>query len=157
MTQPAPLAGSPKEIMTQLSPAGLSKENHDTAPGPAGGWLIPVAQHYYINGNMPDFVSADKHTLIIPFVLEGTRDEATAVMERVREEMAAANEASETFFIAIVGQISSELETNEVAVSDIEKGEQFGIPVALVILLILFGSVIAALIPLLLHCEHGVV
>jgi len=116
----------------------------------AGNSFLPVAGHYYINGNMPDFVSTDKHTLIIPFVLKGTRDESTADMEPIREKIAVMNEASDSFFVAIVGEISAELETNEVAINDIEKGERFGIPAALIILLVLFGAVIAALIPLFL-------
>jgi putative drug exporter of the RND superfamily len=112
--------------------------------------LIPIAGHYYINGNLADFVSDDRHTLMIPFVLDGTLDEATEAIEPVLGEMMEANEASEDFFVAIVGQISFQLESNELSVTDIEKGERFGIPAALVILLVLFGAVVAALIPLFL-------
>lgn len=112
--------------------------------------LVPVAGHYYINGNIPDFVSSDKHTLIIPFVLDGTLDEANEAIEPVVEQMQIANDASESFFVVLVGQISVQMETNELSESDITKGERFGVPTALVILLILFGAVLAALVPLLL-------
>jgi RND superfamily putative drug exporter len=54
------------------------------------------------------------------------------------------------FFVAIVGQTSFQAESNELAVSDIEQGERYGVPMALVILLVLFGAVVAALIPLFL-------
>jgi putative drug exporter of the RND superfamily len=112
--------------------------------------LIPVAGHYYINGHIEDFVSADKRTLMIPFVLDGALDEATAAIEPVLEEMVAISNASDAFFVAIVGQISFQLESNELSVSDISKGERFGLPAALIILLALFGAVVAALIPLIL-------
>ena len=39
-------------------------------------------------------------------------------------------------------------ESNELSVKDIEQGERFGVPMALVILLVLFGAVLAAFIPL---------
>ena len=112
--------------------------------------LVPVSGHYYINGKIPDFVSRDKHTLMIPFVLNGTLDEVTTAIEPVFDEIKIANEEAESFFIGIVGQVSYQLESNELALSDIEKGERFGIPTALGILLILFGAVVAALVPLFL-------
>jgi RND superfamily putative drug exporter len=112
--------------------------------------LIPAAGHYYINGNIPDFVSRDRHTLMIPYVLDGELDEATAAIEPVLEQIMAANEATDDFLVAIVGQISFQLESNELSVSDIEKGERFRFPAALLILLALFGAVVAALIPLFL-------
>ena len=112
--------------------------------------LQPIAGHYYINGRIPDFVSDDRHTLIIPFLLSGELDAATDAVEPVLAELMEANEAAGDFFIAIVGQISFQLETNELSVSDIEKGERFGVPAALLILLVLFGAVVAALVPLFL-------
>ena len=112
--------------------------------------LQPIAGHYYVNGNNPAFVSGDRHTLIIPFLLSGDLDQATEAVEPVLAQVLEANEATDDFFVALVGQISFQLETNELSTSDIEKGEQFGVPTALVILLVLFGALAAALVPLFL-------
>ncbi|MDA0798781.1 MAG: MMPL family transporter [Chloroflexi bacterium] len=130
------------EFQQQVEAAFAIAEPHEA--------LIAAAGHYYINGNIPDFVSRDRHTLMIPYVLDGELHEATAAIEPVLEQIMAANEATDDFLVAIVGQISFQLESNELSVSDIEKGERFGVPVALLILLALFGAVVAALIPLFL-------
>ncbi len=45
------------------------------------------------------------------------------------------------------GEASIAYENSELAVADLEKGERFGIPVALIILLIIFGTLVAALLP----------
>jgi RND superfamily putative drug exporter len=116
--------------------------------GQAG--MEAVAGHYYINGGIAQFVTVDKRTLIVPFTLTGELDAATSVIEPVVGEIIALNAAHPDLFIAIVGQLSFQVEVNELSVSDISQGEQIGVPMALVILLVLFGAVVAALIPLLL-------
>ena len=61
------------------------------------------------------------------------------------------------FFVGIVGEASAAFESNELAVADIEQGETFGVPAALIILLALFGAVLAALVPLALAAVSIVV
>ena len=39
-------------------------------------------------------------------------------------------------------------ESNELATHDLERGERFGVPVALIVLLLLFGAVVATMLPL---------
>ena len=48
----------------------------------------------------------------------------------------------------IGGDASVAFENNELSAEDLEKGERFGIPIALIILLALFGAVVATLLPL---------
>ena len=45
------------------------------------------------------------------------------------------------------GTASISYESNELAREDLEQGERFGIPVALIILVALFGTTVAALVP----------
>ena len=54
------------------------------------------------------------------------------------------------FRVLIGGEASIAFEGNELAEADLQKGERFGIPVALIILLIIFGAALAALLPILL-------
>ena len=58
-----------------------------------------------------------------------------------------ANE-DEDFVVLIGGDASVAHENNELAESDLRNGERFGIPVALLVLLVLFGALVATLIPL---------
>jgi putative drug exporter of the RND superfamily len=52
---------------------------------------------------------------------------------------------------AATGEHSSDVDTDELALDDLKKGELFfGAPAALVILLLVFGAVVAALVPLIL-------
>jgi uncharacterized membrane protein YdfJ with MMPL/SSD domain len=52
---------------------------------------------------------------------------------------------------AVTGEHTSDVDTDELALDDLKKGELFfGAPAALVILLLVFGAVVAGLVPLLL-------
>ncbi len=94
-------------------------------------------------------VSGDRKTTIIPFVMEGEFDDATKNVEEVLEIVREANGVG-GFNVLIVGEASISVEANEIDSADTEKGERIGVPIALIILLVLFGAVVAAVIPLLL-------
>ncbi len=103
-------------------------------------------RNYYQEGD-ERLVSADRQTTIMEVVLAGTFDEAAVNVERVIDVVKEAD-ASEDFRVLIGGTASISFETNELSRHDLEQGERFGLPVALIILLILFGTVIAALLPI---------
>ena len=68
----------------------------------------------------------------------------------VVEEVAAADENAD-FAVAIAGDETLDHDFNALSQEDLEKGElQFGLPAALIILLLVFGAVVAGLIPLLM-------
>ena len=92
-------------------------------------------------------MSADRKSTLILFEMAGTLEDAERNIEHVFE---AIDEVStdDGFRVLIVGQASSSYETNEFATHDLEQGERFGVPVALLILLVLFGAVVAALVPI---------
>ena len=109
---------------------------------------VESAVNFYILGD-PALVSEDEHTTIIPMVMAGDLDQATASVEDVLEIVREEN-GQDGFEVYVVGESSVSAESNELATSDIEQGERFGVPVALVILLVLFAAVVAALLPLFL-------
>ncbi len=111
-----------------------------------GPEVIAGGQNYY-QASDEGLVSADRKTTIMPMVMTGELDEATANIESVLDIIAEENEAS-GFQVLIVGDISIPFESNELSQKDIEKGEKIGVPVALIILLVLFGAVLAAFIPI---------
>ena len=81
------------------------------------------------------------------FVLAGDYEEAT---ENVEDVVHAVEELDSVdgFRVLLGGDASVAFENNELSAEDLEKGERFGIPVALIILLTLFGSVVATMLPL---------
>ena len=107
--------------------------------------IVAGALHYYL---LPDerLVSADRKTTIMPLAMTGTLAEAEVNVEHVFDAIDEANTA-DGFRVLIVGSASISYENNEFALRDLEQGERFGVPVALIILLVLFGAVVAALIP----------
>ena len=111
-----------------------------------GPEVIARGQNYYQKTD-PSLVSADRKTTIMPLVMTGELDEATKNIESVLDIIAEETEAS-GFRVLMAGDVSVAFESNELGQADIEKGERIGVPVALIILLILFGALLAALIPL---------
>ncbi len=110
------------------------------------------AQNYYIvNALAPDLarnmVSMDRRTTILTIPMAGDFDEASVNVEKLIELVEEAD-AADDFRVLISGAASVSYETNEFSTHDLEQGERVGIPVALLILLALFGAVVAALIPI---------
>src|SRR5919204_289774 len=60
-------------------------------------------------------------------------------------------DASPAFTVSVTGQRTLDRDFNELSQSDLQHGElQFGLPAALIILLLVFGAVVAGLVPLLM-------
>ncbi len=108
------------------------------------GPLVPPEQLQQL---LPLLVSADRRTTLIHYTLAGTSQEATANVEDVIHKVEEANEADD-FLVLIGGDASIAFENNELSAEDLEKGDRIGVPVALIILLALFGAVAATLLPL---------
>ena len=111
-----------------------------------GGRVVTFVQNYY-QGSDESLVSMDRKTTIMPLVMTGRLEEAESNIESVLhvvEEM----DASDDFRVLITGASSISYENNELATHDLEQGEQVGVPVAMLILLVLFGALVAALAPI---------
>ena len=96
---------------------------------------------------LPLLRSPDEKTVLMHYTLAGTSQEATANVEDVIHKVEEANQADD-FLVLIGGDASVAFENNELARHDLEKGERFGVPVALIVLLLLFGAVVATMLPL---------
>ena len=91
-------------------------------------------------------VSTDRRSAIVAIRMTGTLGDA---LENIEEVIHVVEEADgrDGFDVLIVGDVSSRFEQAELSATDLEQGERFGLPIALLILLVLFGAVVAALIP----------
>jgi uncharacterized membrane protein YdfJ with MMPL/SSD domain len=107
------------------------------------GRLTAEAQSY-VTGSEPA-ISADRHATLVPVAILDD-DETPAVVERLE-----AADQDPAFEVSITGERSLDHDFNELSQEDLEKGElQFGLPAALIILLLVFGAVVAGLVPLLM-------
>ena len=108
------------------------------------GPLIPQEQLARL---LPLLVSANRNTALIHYTLAGDSEDAIRNVEDVIHVVEEAENADD-FRVLIGGDASVAFESNEFAQSDLEQGERFGVPVALLVLLLLFGAVIATMLPL---------
>ncbi len=98
----------------------------------------------YLEGNTA-LVSADRSATIVPLGI-ADEDEAEAVIEAVEQA-----DEDAAFTVSVTGDQTLDYDFNLLSQEDLEKGElQFGLPAALIILLLVFGAVVAGLIPLLM-------
>ena len=107
--------------------------------------VIAGGLNYYLTGD-ESLVSPDRTAMVMPLVVAGELDQAIENVEEVVHVTSAADR-TDGFRVLVGGEASISYENNELAVSDLEKGERFGIPVALIILLIIFGTLVAAFLP----------
>jgi RND superfamily putative drug exporter len=93
-------------------------------------------------------VSADGHTVLIPVTLSGDEVDAADTAAPVVDAVERAN--ADGFRVTTVGFGSVEGEMTTLLEETLAQGEMIGIIVALVILLIVFGAVVAAGLPIVL-------
>ena len=111
-----------------------------------GPEAVTAGLNYYLTGDERQ-VSPDRRTTLMPFRLAGDLNEAEGHAEHILDIVEAAD-GVDGFRVLTSGRASISVEQNELALHDLEQGERFGIPVALLILVALFGSLVAALAPI---------
>jgi uncharacterized membrane protein YdfJ with MMPL/SSD domain len=105
---------------------------------------VAAIRSYYETDDR-SLVSGDRHATLIPMniVSEDAAGDIIAAVERADE--------SPEFEVTVAGNEVLDHDFNLLSERDLREGElQFGIPAALIILLLVFGAVVAGLIPLLL-------
>jgi RND superfamily putative drug exporter len=109
----------------------------------ATGVVQPVRTWYTTDD--PILVAPSGRATIIPIGLRGDGEEGIERVIRVVDESEA-----EGFETAVTGEFTADRDFTTLSEEDLQKGElQFGLPAALVILLLVFGSVVAGLVPVL--------
>ena len=94
-------------------------------------------------------VSLDRHTTIIPVTMAAS---SGAVDEHIDGlyDLAQSADGKDGFTVVLTGSGAWERDAASVAEGDLRRGEAIGIPIALVILIVVFASLVAALVPLAL-------
>ncbi|MCH8087645.1 MAG: MMPL family transporter [Chloroflexi bacterium] len=110
---------------------------------------VILSSRTYYQTNDDSLVSVDGSITIIPIVMAGELEDAEDNIHLVQEIV---DEADKTdgFDVLVTGNASISKEFTEIAESDLLKGEAFGLPVALVILVLVFGTLASALIPVVI-------
>jgi len=114
------------------------------APG-----VVEIGPTYYQTHD-PSQVSKDQHSTLIQVTMPGS--ELNDAPDRIQPVIAAVDgtDGQDGFSVLITGQATVGHDFTDLSESDLQKGEGIGIPIALVILVAVFGAVVAALVPLIL-------
>jgi putative drug exporter of the RND superfamily len=101
----------------------------------------------YLRAPNPSLVSRDRHATL---VLLAMPDESSSGIDDVVSAVKQAD-ASSAFAVTVTGQRTVNHDFNQLSEDDLRSGElQFGLPAALIVLLLVFGTVVAGLVPLLI-------
>lgn len=110
---------------------------------------VVAASINYYESQLPTLVSRDRQASIIPLTMAGSVDDADRNIEQVIEMAAAAN-GKDGFEVYVSGLASVNHDFSKASEDDLARGETVGGIIALVILILVFGAVVAALVPLAL-------
>ena len=108
---------------------------------------IEGAANYYQTHDQ-SMVSADRHSTIMPVIMAGSLDDAEKNVSRLQD--ITHRDSQDGFTVMNTGAASTNNDFNELAKSDGQKTEVVGIVMALIILVIVFGTLISAGLPIAL-------
>jgi uncharacterized membrane protein YdfJ with MMPL/SSD domain len=95
-------------------------------------------------------LSRDRHSALVQFDIKGDRDDAKDKVEPTMDMVKAVGQANPSFRIEQFGYASANHELQHVYDEDFGRAETLSIPLTLVVLLLAFGALVAAGIPVLL-------
>jgi RND superfamily putative drug exporter len=123
----------------------LQLQQELTALGPE---IVDGVGSYYEGGG-PELASPDGRTTVLPVQMAGDVSAAEKSVEKVHDVVHAAD-GRDGFDLVVTGTASISSDFSETAERDLREGEGIGVPIALLILLVVFGALVAAMLPLLL-------
>jgi putative drug exporter of the RND superfamily len=105
-----------------------------------------VVAHHPYEERRGDLISQDRHAALITVGL--IRDAESDVEDAIA---AVARADAGEFDVKITGEWTTDRDFNELSQHDLQEGElKFGLPVAFIVLLLVFGTIVAGLVPVLM-------
>lgn len=98
-----------------------------------------------VQAQAQQLVSEDRSTLIVPVTLIGDLDDTHDLAEGYIDAIEA--QGSEAISVDSVGDMTTNHTFSTISEEDLVRAEVFGLPIALIVLMVVFGAVVAALIP----------
>ncbi len=109
----------------------------------------PPVTYYDLLSKAPQsagqLVSRDKHYTLVPADLKDVDDATIAKLRDV-----AASVRSGGFTVQVAGQGALQADFTKIAEEDLRKGESVGVAIALIVLIVVFASIVAALVPIVM-------
>ncbi|MBI2237130.1 MAG: MMPL family transporter [Actinobacteria bacterium] len=102
----------------------------------------------YFQTQDPTMVSQDGRTVLMPVTMAGTIDDASEHVEDLQDVIE--RDVDPAFRILVFGDATLTEDFKEISEEDLRKGESVGIVVALIVLVVVFGAVVAGVVPIVL-------
>ena len=109
---------------------------------------VPQVLNPYL-APIPELVSEDRHAALIVIRMTGNIDDASRTIGELHRVVDEADTQS-GFSVLVTGDATLSNDFVDISQDDLIKGEAIGIPIALLVLLVIFGSVVASIIPMVL-------
>jgi uncharacterized membrane protein YdfJ with MMPL/SSD domain len=152
----AAFPATPAELARAVSDGVVVRSDRVTADQPAFRPFVAdlerraqrtgklISDRTYLSGD-PSLVSRDRHATLMQ-LLVGSDDDIKPVVSVVERA-----DASPEFEVSITGDHTVNNDFNTLSQRDLEHGElAFGLPAALIVLVLVFGAVVAGLVPVLM-------
>src|SRR5207247_11033188 len=94
--------------------------------------------------------SQDGHAALVQFQIPGNSDDAKDKVAPILDRVAAVQRAHPGYTVAELGGASASRELDATLVRDFKQAERLTVPVTLLILVVAFGALVAATIPVVL-------
>jgi trehalose monomycolate/heme transporter len=111
---------------------------------------VATVTTYWTSGS-PSLVSTDRHSTYAVLQLTGADDAARhTTYDAIKNDLSPAILAADGVTARVGGNVPMEVAVNSEVTADIAKAEGFSMPVLLILLLVIFGSLAAASLPLVI-------
>ncbi len=105
---------------------------------------VSKVESFYSTG-IPDMVNRDNHTTYSWLTLRGSEKTLEVAVPHLRDLA-----SSDLLQVFLVGQVAADYDVEQASAADLTRVERFTFPVVLILLVLVFGSLVAATVPLLL-------
>ena len=131
----------------------VTSKSHRAADPPFRAMLTDVVRAVSgregVSGVQSPLLSEDGHAALVRFELADAKGEAVTLVEPVLDSLAAVQERHAGFRVEAFGDASAQLALEQTIEADFTRAEYTAVPVTLGILVVVFGALVAAGIPLL--------
>jgi uncharacterized membrane protein YdfJ with MMPL/SSD domain len=103
-----------------------------------------------LDGAHPDQVSKDRHTAMVTWEMKGTYDDAKAKIDAVEAAVTKVGDRHPSFYVGEAGSVSSQKALDKMFNDQLKTAGERSIPITIIVLLLVFGALVAVGVPLLL-------
>jgi RND superfamily putative drug exporter len=95
-----------------------------------------------------ELVSGDRHTALVEWTIRGSEENAEKSIDKITAATAAVAKKHPALYVGEAGSVSSGKALNDLFNTQLAKAGERSIPLTLIVLVLVFGSLIAAFVPL---------